>query len=169
MTSNFSPLHFSPKGQIISKGLLVSSNSPKKRTNKFVFTTTMNSFVRFLGEFEDTKKFFRNYLTFSSLFHEGKRRSRITILNNSVTFSFTIFDLKLQKCKYLGSPWIWLVFFRIWFRKTRFKGPSLTSLWIRWIGKAIENNQWGFNRRVSLVNIFTRLICTLRIDLKGTL
>ena len=35
------------KGQIISKGLLVSSNSPKKRTNEFVFTTATNSFVRF--------------------------------------------------------------------------------------------------------------------------
>ena len=41
--------------QIISKGLLVSSNSPKKQTNEFVFTTTTKSFVRFLGEFEDTK------------------------------------------------------------------------------------------------------------------
>ena len=43
------------KGKIISKGLLVSSNSPKKGTNEFVFTTTTNSFVHFLGEFEDTK------------------------------------------------------------------------------------------------------------------
>ena len=43
------------KGQIISKGLLLSSNFPKKRTNKFVFTTMTNSFVRFLGEFEETK------------------------------------------------------------------------------------------------------------------
>ena len=53
------------KGQIISKGLLVSSNPPQKQTNEFVFTTTTNSFVCFLGEFEDTKKSFRNYLTFS--------------------------------------------------------------------------------------------------------
>ena len=30
------------KGQIISKGLLVSLNSPKKRTNEFVFTTATN-------------------------------------------------------------------------------------------------------------------------------
>ena len=37
------------KGQIISRGLLVSSNSPKKRTNEFVFTTTTNSFLPFLG------------------------------------------------------------------------------------------------------------------------
>ena len=56
---------FDVKGQIISRGLLVSSNSPKKRTNEFVFTITTNSFVRFLGEFEDTKKSFRNYLTFT--------------------------------------------------------------------------------------------------------
>ena len=50
------------KGHIISKGLLVSSNSPKKRTNEFIFTTTTNLFVRFLGEFEDTKNSFQNYL-----------------------------------------------------------------------------------------------------------
>ena len=43
------------KGQRISKGLLVSSNSPKKRMNEFVFTSTMNSFICFLGEFEDTR------------------------------------------------------------------------------------------------------------------
>ena len=42
------------KGQIISKGLLVSSNSPKKWTNEFVFTTTTKSF--------------RNYLTFKPSF-----------------------------------------------------------------------------------------------------
>ena len=41
-----------PKGQITSKGLLVSSSSPKKRKNEFIFTTTTNSFVRFLGEFK---------------------------------------------------------------------------------------------------------------------
>ena len=46
------------KGQIISKRPLICSNSPKKRTNEFIFTTTTNSFVRFLGEFEDTKKSF---------------------------------------------------------------------------------------------------------------
>ena len=34
-----------PKGQIISKGLFVSSNSPKKWTNQFIFTTTTNSFI----------------------------------------------------------------------------------------------------------------------------
>ena len=53
------------KGKIISKGLLVSSNSPKKRTNEFLFTTTTHSFVHFLREIEDTKESFRNYLTFN--------------------------------------------------------------------------------------------------------
>ena len=38
------------KGQMILKGLLVSSNSPKKRTNKFVEVVKTNLFVRFLGE-----------------------------------------------------------------------------------------------------------------------
>ena len=33
---------------------------------EFVFTTTTNCFVCFLGKFEDTKKSFRNYLTFST-------------------------------------------------------------------------------------------------------
>ena len=46
------------KGQIISKGLLVSSNFPKKQMKEFVFTTMTNSFVRFMGEFEDIKKSF---------------------------------------------------------------------------------------------------------------
>ena len=46
---------------------MVFSNSPKKQTNEFVITTTTNSFIRFLGEFEDAKKSFRNYLTFTSL------------------------------------------------------------------------------------------------------
>ena len=39
-------------------------NSSKKRTNEFVFTTMQRVFVRFLEEIEDTKKTFRNYLTF---------------------------------------------------------------------------------------------------------
>ena len=48
---------------------MVSSNSPKKQTNEFVFTTTTNLFVLFLGEFEDTKKSFQNYLTFRKSNH----------------------------------------------------------------------------------------------------
>jgi hypothetical protein len=37
------------------KDFLVSSISPKKRTNEFIIVVKTNSFVRFLGEFEDTK------------------------------------------------------------------------------------------------------------------
>ncbi len=53
------------KAQIFSKRLLVSSDSSKKRTNKFAFTTMRLVFVRFLEEIEDTKKTFRNNLTFN--------------------------------------------------------------------------------------------------------
>ena len=57
------------KGQLISKGVLMSSISSKKRTKEFDFTTMIPqiefSFV-FLEEMEDTKKPFQNYLTFSS-------------------------------------------------------------------------------------------------------
>ena len=47
------------KDQIISKGLLVSSNSPKKRTHEFVVVVKTNSFVCYLGELEDTKSPFK--------------------------------------------------------------------------------------------------------------
>ena len=54
------------KGQLISKANCQAVNSSKKRTNEFVFTTMRRVFVRFLEEIEDTKKTFRNYLTFNS-------------------------------------------------------------------------------------------------------
>ena len=38
------------KGQLISKADNQAEDSPKKRTNKFVFTTLQRVFVRFLGE-----------------------------------------------------------------------------------------------------------------------
>ena len=43
------------KGQIMLKGLIVSSNSPKKQTNEFIFTTTTNLFG-FFGENSRTPK-----------------------------------------------------------------------------------------------------------------
>ena len=55
------------KGQLISKANCKAANSSKKRTNEFDFTTMQLVFVRFLEEIEDTKKTFRNYLTFRSL------------------------------------------------------------------------------------------------------
>ena len=42
------------------KDFLVSSISPKKRTNEFVFTTMRIVFVRFLEEIDNLKKPFRN-------------------------------------------------------------------------------------------------------------
>ena len=53
-----------PKGQLISKANCPTMNSSKTRMNEFVFTTMRRFFVRFLEEIEDTKKTFRNYLTF---------------------------------------------------------------------------------------------------------
>ena len=53
------------KGQIISKANCQVVNSSKKQTNELVFTTTYATCFRsFLEESEDTKKTFRNYLTF---------------------------------------------------------------------------------------------------------
>ena len=46
------------KVRLFQKDFLVSSNSPKKRTNEFVVVVKTNLFVRFLGEFEDIKSLF---------------------------------------------------------------------------------------------------------------
>ena len=52
------------KGQLISKANCQVVNSSKKQTNEFVFTSMQHVFVCFLEEIEDSKKAFRNYLTF---------------------------------------------------------------------------------------------------------
>ena len=60
------------KGQIILKRLLLSLDSSKLRTNEFRFfcrtVLKTNLFICFLEESEDTKKSFRNYLTFSTIY-----------------------------------------------------------------------------------------------------
>ena len=53
------------KGQLISEWFLGSSISSKKWANEFNFPTMRLVFVRFLEEFDDPKKPFRNWLTFS--------------------------------------------------------------------------------------------------------
>ena len=53
------------KGQLISKANCKAINSFKKETNEFIFTTMRCVFVRFWEEIEETKKTFRNYLTFT--------------------------------------------------------------------------------------------------------
>ena len=53
------------KGQLISKAKCQAMNSSKKWTNEFVFTTMLRVFIRFLEEIENSKKAFRNYLTFN--------------------------------------------------------------------------------------------------------
>ena len=52
------------KGQLISKANCQVVNSSKKRINEFVFTTMQCVYIRFLEEIEDSKKAFRNHLTF---------------------------------------------------------------------------------------------------------
>ena len=54
------------KGQLISKANCQAVHSSKKGKNEFVFTAMRRVLVRFLEEIEDTKKTFRNYLTFKS-------------------------------------------------------------------------------------------------------
>ena len=66
---------------MISKANCHATNSSKKWTNEFAFTTMRHVFVRFLEEIEDSRKAFRNYLTFST----GWNR-RITKLNWIPTF-----------------------------------------------------------------------------------
>ena len=54
------------KGQLILKANCQAVKFSKKRTNKFVFTSIQCVFAWFLEEIEDSKKAFRNYLTFST-------------------------------------------------------------------------------------------------------
>ena len=94
------------KGQIISKWFLVSSISYKK-TNERIWlyyydTSSRLVFVHFLEEIEDTKKPFRNYLTFKTcIFHpkciilsknvsEGRRRIFSKYFKNDRTFPLWI-------------------------------------------------------------------------------
>ena len=76
-----SDLYIPPKGQIISKQLLVSSDSSKKRNERIRFfrltVLKTNLLVRFLEESEDTKKPFRNYLTFRILTLLDFRKNKI--------------------------------------------------------------------------------------------
>ena len=58
------------KGQLISKANCQAKDSSKKRMNEFVFTSMRRVFVCFFEEIEDSKKAFRNYLTFSGLFQK---------------------------------------------------------------------------------------------------
>ena len=54
------------KGLFISKANCQALNSSKDRTNEFGFTSMGRGFVCFLEEIEDSKKAFRNYLTFTT-------------------------------------------------------------------------------------------------------
>ena len=53
------------KGQVISKANCQAEDSPKKRTNEFVFTSMRRVLVRFFEESSARKKTFRDYLNFN--------------------------------------------------------------------------------------------------------
>ena len=90
------------KGQLISKANCQGMNSSKKQTNEFVFTSMRRVFIPFLEEFEDSKKAFRNYLTFNKIpfllnFQPGKFKpldllaSLSAIWSNPIENTLTIF------------------------------------------------------------------------------
>ena len=74
-------IHWGPhlKGQLISKANCQEMNSSKKWTNEFVFTTMQHIFFLFLEEIEDSKKAFRNYLTFSITVAQFSRKTDFAI------------------------------------------------------------------------------------------
>ena len=63
---NIERIELLSKGQLISKANCQAVNFSKKRTNEFVFTSMRRVFVHFSEEIQDSKKAFRNSLTFSS-------------------------------------------------------------------------------------------------------
>ena len=73
------------KGQLISKRNSQAEDSPKKRTNEFVFTSMRRVFVRFLGESSARKKSFRDYLTFRTIFSHSVGFFQKTDKNTSHT------------------------------------------------------------------------------------
>ena len=79
------------KDQLISKANCQVVNSSKKWTIEFVFTTMQRVFVCFLKEIEDTKKTFRNHLTFK--------------LGDKITRSMQAFISK--KVVFFESPHSW--------------------------------------------------------------
>ena len=70
---------------------MVSSNSPKKQTNEFVVVVKTNSFVRFLGEFEDTKSPFE-------IIWPLERKWEISYYCSSNTIHFQCFDILSSSC-----------------------------------------------------------------------
>ena len=72
------------KGQTNSKLFFQANVSSKRRTNKFDFTICQLVFVHFLEESEDTKKTFRNQLTFSYSNHgRGRRQCFLLVLSKA--------------------------------------------------------------------------------------
>ena len=74
------------KGQFISKSNCQAVNSSKNRRNEFVITSMRRVFVRFLEEIKESKKAFRNYLTFKNHRHTPTNAFIMINLKTDSTF-----------------------------------------------------------------------------------
>ena len=75
------------KGHLTSKADCQAEDSPKKRTNEFVFTSVRHVFVRFLGESSARTKTFRDYLTFKIMSFLQKMSKLVARFRNKICFS----------------------------------------------------------------------------------
>ena len=97
MSSILPKMSLHAKDQLISKENCQAVNSSKKQTNEFIFTSMPRVFIRFLEEIEDSKKGFRNYLTFSLDFPYSVttlEAARIQIMQNQHWSCFGMFDIQ---------------------------------------------------------------------------
>ena len=80
------------KGQLISKANCQAEDSPKKRTNEFVFTSMRRVFVRFLGESSARKKRFEIIWPLEAILNAQNQQVK---LDNSYK-SLCYFSLKIR-------------------------------------------------------------------------
>ena len=114
----------SSKGQLISKANFQTVNSSKKWTREFVFTTMRRVFVCFLEEIEDTKKNFRNYLTFKNKLADRNFRFQ------SILSQFSYPDVILIQHLVLKLGFIWMKLGQNW-HKLWIKRHGLSfSVWV---------------------------------------
>ena len=110
-------VRFFVKGQLISKRNSQAEDSPKKRTNEFVFTSMRRVFVRFLGKSSARKKSFWDYLTFKYYSHYCHCREQLLgvaffcllcMFNPRFLRSFRISSRFSSRCTPLSSDVFWV-------------------------------------------------------------
>ena len=90
------------KGQLISKTNCQPEDSPKKRTNEFVFTSMWSVFVRFLGESSARKKRFEIYWPLHGLkLYKCSYCAKNSVARFSTTTTYFMgMQIKIQSLKY---------------------------------------------------------------------